>query len=275
MPVSDEQMNRILTNIAENIPSDCSTGRRIKKGSTFPGDAKLNSEEFDISEYEAYRNDIEFVNSFSEQVLADEQTYFTKKYGEKVYNFLLSQRNEYITEKNRIDKEEKCKSCPSNTNGGTGGTGDASGNTCTNGTDKDLYNYLLKQNPIKNPDTTFKKIEYRDESHEYLSRMNNLLTIFYFCILFVMFIVLVVTKRLMIKERLVLYIFLIVLPFAFPYLFDLLKKLYKSLFTGNPTYGPKNAFLENRDTIMSEKAFHGKYDSSLNFVSYNDYPELP
>jgi len=95
MPVSDEQMNRILTNIADNIPSDCSTGRRIQRGSTSSTEVS-NALNFNITNYEAYRNDIEFVNSFTEQVLVDERNYFTTKYGDTVYNFLLSQRNEYI-----------------------------------------------------------------------------------------------------------------------------------------------------------------------------------
>jgi len=253
MPVSDEQMNRILTNIAENIPSDCSTGRRIQRGSTSSTEVS-NALNFNITNYEAYRNDIEFVNSFMEQVLVDERNYFTTKYGDTVYNFLLSQRNEYITEKNRIQKLKTCKSCPLDA---SGQRFDASCNSTYDSSDNELFNYLKNQFPAQNADTVFKKIEYRDESHEFLSRINKYLTIFYFFVLFVMLIMLTVSQRLFLKERFVLYLFLIVLPFIFPFLFDLLKKIYKYYFPGTSGYGPKNAFLENRDLVIDEKTFHG------------------
>ena len=267
MPVSDEQMNRILTNISENIPSDCSTGRRIQRGSTASTEVS-NSVNFNITEYEAYRNDIEFVNSFKEQVLVDERNYFLSKYGDKVYNFLLTQRNEYITEKNRSQAIEGCKRCPTNNTSGQNGM-DASSNTC-DASDNELFNYLQGQFPAQNADTVFKKIEYRVESHEFLSRINKYLTIFYFFVLFVMLIMLTVSQRLFLKERFVLYLFLIVLPFIFPFLFDLLKKIYKYFFPGTSDFGPKNAFLENRDLEIDKKTFHGKYDSSLNIINYND-----
>jgi len=268
MPVSDDQMNRILANIAENIPSDCSTGRRIRKGSTIPG-VNLNSLDFDITDYEAYRNDIEFVNSFSEQVLADESNYFNKKYGEKVYQFLLAQRNEYITERKRMEREELYKTCPFDASRCK--YIDASNNkTKCDASDNELFNYLKKLHPPESPATTYKKIEYRDEAHELLSSTNNLLTMIYFVILFGMFIFLAMTKRLLLKERSVLYLFLIVLPFIFPYFFDILKKLYKYMFPNTPTYGPKNAFLETHDPDEEtpKKNPYEKRDDS-NVISYN------
>jgi len=50
----------------------------------------------------------------------------------------------------------------------------------------------------------------------------------------------------------------------------LLKKIYKYFFPGTSDFGPKNAFLENRDLEIDKKTFHGKYDSSLNIINYND-----
>jgi len=254
MPVSDEQMNRILTNIAENIPSDCSTGRRINRGSTTIGN-NLKSVEFSVSEYEAYRNDIDFMNSFNEQTLADERTYFVNKYGTKVYDFLLAQRTAYIREKNRKDKEEVCKSCTFDASR-CNYLYDASKNILLSQQEKkeeenrNLLKFLQSQLPKQDPETTFKKVEYRNEAHEFLSSMNHYITVGYFVILFLMFIILGVTNRLMIKERIVLYLFLIVLPFAFPYFFDILKKIYRYMFPEDSTHGPKNAFLDNRDEMI-------------------------
>jgi len=281
MPVSDEQMNRILANIAEKIPSDCSTGRRIHKGSTIPG-VSLNSAEFDISKYEAYRNDIEFVNSVNEQLLADEKVYFEQKYGEKVYNFLLTQRNAYITEVKRIEKEEQLKSCPKQTNQTRYCPKDVSGMDLS-GTDlsgcipynksdaskssqKQLFNFLEKNFPLQNADTTFKKIEYRDESHEMLSSTNKIITIVYFCVLAAMFLFLAISHKLFLRERAIVYLFLIVLPFLFPFLFDMLKKLYYAVVPANPSYGPRNAFLENRDTLLMQQEISEKQQKLASFM---------
>lgn len=248
MPVSEEQMNRLLTNISENIPTDCSTENNIKKGS-MTATSGLNSVALNITEYEAYRNDVEFGNSFREQVLLDEAAYFTSKYGETVYNYLLEQRSKYNIEQIQFNNDNTCKACPFDPSGCSEYT-DASANRLDE-KQRSAYNrmisYLQSQLPVQSPDTTFKKVEYRDEAHEFLSTMNHLLTIFYFCLLLMMFVFLVVSQRLRIRERFVLYLFLIVLPFAFPYVFDLLKKIYFSLFPEDLIHGPKNAFLENQN----------------------------
>jgi len=250
MPVSDQQMNQILSRISENIPSDCSIGRRIERASTLPG-STLNSSEYNISEYEAYRNDIDFVNSFTEQVLVDEAVYFKSKYGDDVYNYLKEQRNRYYTEQSRIEQSDSCKNCPFDESRCK--SSDVSGNqTCDDTETRKYIDFLQSQIPVMNPDTTFKKIEYRSEAQESLSNMNRLLTIFYFSLLGVMFLFLLATQRLYLKERFVLYLVLIVLPFVFPHLFDLLKKLHLYLFPTSPTHGPKNAFLENRPNDLIE-----------------------
>jgi hypothetical protein len=78
MPISDEQMNTLMKNIHENLPTECGIYEDIRDRSLHQS-LILGKDEFDISDYEAYRNDIEFVNSFKEQVLIDEAQYFRKK----------------------------------------------------------------------------------------------------------------------------------------------------------------------------------------------------
>jgi hypothetical protein len=252
MPISDAQMNAVLTKIADNIPSDCATYDNVRKKSLNTV-SSLNAKTFEVSDYEAYRNDIEFVNSFNEQVLIDERNYFTKKYSPEVYAFLLAQRTKYIEKKKEISEKAACGLCPFDQS------------KCSNVVDvkiiqanalqakkckesTDFLGYLLKQLPLEKPETTYKKVEYRDEAHEFLSTMNKLLTVFYFVLLFVMLFLLSATQRLMLRERFMLYLFLVVLPFAFPYLFSFLKYLYFRMFPQEETHGPKNAFLENQDT---------------------------
>jgi hypothetical protein len=248
MPISDDQMNTIMQNISANIPTECSTYADIRDKSEHATPV-LGIDEFNISAYEAYRNDIEFVNSFAEQVLIDEEVYFVKKYSQKVYDFLKTQRSEYSAQE-RINKtNEICgdpsTNCPATTNTVTNSEQAAKDKQCSDS--NNFLSYLLSQtksNSVR-PETIYKKIEYRNESHEFLVSLNYYMTVFYFAILILMMVLLTTTNRLMIRERFMLYLFLFILPFVFPYLFELLKYLYGSVFPDSPDHGPKNAFLES------------------------------
>lgn len=238
------QFNTLLKSVKNNIPSDCAAYEDIRKKST-TNKAVLGAATFSLSDYEAYRNDIEFVNSFNEQLLVDERNYFEKKYSKKLYQFLLSKRAVYTEQQTNIKKETICKSYIDSLSELHRKFDDQE--ECNTKPIQDsgkFMNYLLSLSPIQNPETTYRKIEYRNEAHEWLSTINGWLTILYFVILFVMLAVLASSNKLLLYERFKLYIFLIVLPFAFPYLFEFLKYLYEYLFPNTPNHGPKNAFLE-------------------------------
>lgn len=250
--LTDEQYNDMLKNIEKNVPSNCSAYEdiRIKSETNLKN---LGTTTFKLSDYEAYRNDIEFVNAFNEQLLVDEENYFLKRYSSIVYQFLLSQRAKYkeqlaVERSNTLCGTFKADllTCQSNA---------ATNQTCVkedNSGKNRLLGYLLKQTPVDNPDTTFKKIEYRNEAHELLSTINHWMTILYFVILIVMMGLLSMSQRLFLRERAMLYGFLVILPFVFPYLFQIVNYLYQYLFPKTPTHGPKNAFL---DTGSSPKSF--------------------
>jgi len=247
MPVSDEQMNLLMKNITDNIPTNCSAYEDIQRRSKNLTPI-LGRNAFNISDYQAYRNDIEFVNSFPEQVRIDEAQYFVNKYSQKVYDFLLRQRNAYIAQK-RDDRVSLL--CPKKEDGTD--PSKCPPNTCNNPdhskcTDTNTFlEYLKKQTQsnVTRPETTYKKIEYRNEAHELLDTMNYGMTLFYFGLLFFLLILLATTNRLFLRERVLLYLFLFLLPFLFPYLFDLLKNIYAYLFPDAPTRGPQNAFVES------------------------------
>lgn len=252
MAFNTAQYNEVLSNIQSKIPSNCDAYQDITQKSQ-KATPVLGTTTFTLSDYEAYRNDIEFVNSFNEQLLVDEKNYFEKKYSKKVYEYLLTQRQSYKEEQAKIKKEETCSSyiktiSDSKTNTCVPNTTNASKNEDT-GTGK-FMSYLMSQNPIHNPETTYKKIEYRNEAHEWLSTVNTWMTILYFVILVVMLLLLAVSSKLFLKERFMLYVFLVVLPFVFPYLFELLKYLYGYVFQDSPTHGPKNAFLDTKMKII-------------------------
>jgi len=249
MQLSEEQMNILMKNIKENIPTDCSAYEEIRDRSNAQT-LILGIDEFKIAQYEAYRNDIEFVNSFKDQVNIDESVYFQSKYSEKVYDYLLRQRAEFSAQQRINVNERLCGS----------GNSDASNNQCPDqcNTEEQLeknkqcaesqtfLSYLKDQakSVMTRPETTYKKIEYRNEAHELLDTLNYWMTVSYFIILSLMLLLLYTSNRLNLMQRFPLYVLLFLLPVIFPYLFEGLKYLYYSLFPDTPSSGPSHAFLE-------------------------------
>jgi len=266
MQLSTDQMNELMKNISSNIPTNCGAYEDIRRKSEKTNPI-LGINKFKISDYQAYRNDIEFTNAFMEQVLIDEKQYLENKYGIKVYKYLLDRRKEYIEKQKILLKARLCvveDSDKLDENGnpipgsGTGKGSTCPPNTCNNpehnkfGENFNFLQYLLNKtnSTFTTPETTYKKIEYRNEAHELLVTINKVMTLLYFALLVFMIGLLVVTNRLEIKQRFPLYLFLFVLPFVFPYLFQGLKYLYEMVFPPNPTQGPKNAFLANPQTPL-------------------------
>lgn len=250
MSLNEKQYNQVLTNIQANIPTDCAAYENIrKKSNTYTG--VLGATTFSLSDYEAYRNDIEFVNLFTQQVLVDEKNYFEKKYGPKIYQFLLTQRQAFREQQAKMKEEATCKTYI-NALGKLQEKCDqkaAPPKDDSTGVSGRFMKYLLSQSPIENPDTTFRKIEYRNEAHEWLSTLNLWMTILYFILLLLMIILLAVSNKLFLRDRFMLYVFLVVLPFAFPYLFKFLVFLYEYMFPDSPSRGPKSAFVDIKKPI--------------------------
>jgi hypothetical protein len=263
MQLSTDQMNELMKNISANIPTNCGAYEDIRRKSERTNPI-LGINKFKISDYQAYRNDIEFTNSFMEQVLIDEKQYLENKYGSKVYKYLLERRKEYIDKQKKLLKERLCileESDELDENGNPiNEVNTCAPNTCNNpkhdkfNENANFLQYFLDQtkSTFTTPETTFKKIEYRNEAHEWLVTINRIMTILYFVILVSMIALLVVTNRLDLKSQTPLFVILIVLPFVFPYLFQGLQYLYESVFPNTPTQGPKNAFLASPQTPLVE-----------------------
>jgi len=244
MSLDDKQFNTLLSTIKKNVPTDCAAYNDIRAKS-MKSTTVLGKTTFNLSDYEAYRNDIDFVNSFNEQVLVDERNYFEKKYTPKVYSYLLAQRQAFKVQQKKLQEELMCSSYKTDLANAASSCNKNASNA-NNQAAKDFMNYLMKQTHIPNPDTTYKKIEYRNEAHELITTINNWMTILYYILFIVMIVLLAVSNKLMARERFMLYLFLAVLPILFPYLFQWIKYLYGYVFPDSPTHGPKNAFLESK-----------------------------
>jgi len=238
----DEQSkDRILSNANEALYDDCKNYNNFTSSKDInyfrpPNVKNLNTYDLFI----LYKNGVEFTNSFREQILQDEKNYFEKKYSKIVYKYLLDKRSEFNNDNDALLKTDP-NLCPTITN-----KTDVSGNVPNDYVNniKLLYDKLTQLNPQIQADTTYRKIEYRDAEHKLLMTVNDFINIIYYVLLFIMVILLASSNRLLIKERFLVYLLLIILPFLYPYIFDYCKKIFNSLFISKPIHGPKNAFVE-------------------------------
>ena len=253
--MSDREFNDLLSNLAAKIPTQCDSYETIRKNSETPQNLP-GSRLYNLNDFEAYRNDIEFVNSFPKQVLIDEEKYFVKKYSMNVYEALLATR---VTHTSSIRTEAVGKLCQNTSGNATCVANEA---TCKSDGCKAFWptippekteyvNELLKQNPLERPATLQKKVEYRKDAHGLLTNINQGMTFLYFGLLVGMILMFFIKGELHLKERFLLYLGLVLLPFLFPYLFDLLVYLYLGVFPENKIQGPKDAFLEVPVEIQS------------------------
>jgi hypothetical protein len=241
----DEQSkDRILSRANDALYDDCKKYNRISSKNinyfTPPVIKRVGTEDLFV----LYKNDVEFTNSFREQVLKDERAYFEKKYSKPVYLYLLDKRTKY-NDANDAPPKSDPRLCPtSTTNSGTDISGGGGVKDKCDSTFQTLYDKLTQYYPYVSSDTIYRKIEYRDTEHQLLMTFNHFINIIYYVLLFIMVILLASSNRLLIKERFLIYFLLVLLPFLYPYLFNIGKKIFNSLFISKPIHGPKNAFVE-------------------------------
>jgi hypothetical protein len=87
-----------------------------------------------------------------------------------------------------------------------------------------LNNKKYNLNGIDNSQTTYSKIEYRELEHNKLSSINKIINIIYYCFIILLFMLLYTNNDLHISDRYIFYIFLITLPYIYPWIFMFIVK---------------------------------------------------
>lgn len=104
------------------------------------------------------------------------------------------------------------------------------------------YNKQYNDPLINNSQTNFRKTEYRSEEHNKLKSINSTINTIYYACIILLFMLLYTDNNLYLKERFIFYLFLVLLPYLYPWIFMYSNKL-KNLIMPNISYtGPKNAF---------------------------------
>ena len=95
--------------------------------------------------------------------------------------------------------------------------------------------------------------EYRLLQHQQLKYINFFINIVYYSLLLLLFLLLFSSNNLYLKERGILYIFLIILPFLYPWIFMGFVALKLSIFPNKDEKGPYVPFQDN-------SGYHLKYN---------------
>ena len=209
---------------------------------------------------------VEYGNDYIGKLKDAEEEYFTKKYGPEIYEYLKQKRDEFIKSKTKGECQSMLLSDGSDFNV------DDIGSFIKNlrediSNEFKLYNELESQSNgnianidnINDNTTTIKdelsklyskssldkrKIEYRQQEIQTINYYNNMITIFYFFVLFMYFLYLIVNEKLNISKSWFIYIILIIFPiYIYPFLFYYIKKLFTFLSINMELNGPKNVFI--------------------------------
>tara|TARA_B110001450_G_scaffold175580_2_gene163943 strand:- start:95 stop:832 length:738 start_codon:yes stop_codon:yes gene_type:complete len=186
-----------------------------------------------------YYKIVENGNNYVNELLDQEEKYLKEKYGESLYNYFKTKREEYI--------ETKINSvCSSLTSAGV----DVS--TTILPTMLDSYGDLLNTyNEVINNESkkgeidklNSRKFQYRTSAMEDANKIDSIITVGYYFILILTTIYLAIKGRINIKKNIWIYLLLFLLPLAMFRLYAFIASKYKILGDNISEHGPKKAFL--------------------------------
>jgi chromosome segregation ATPase len=109
-----------------------------------------------------------------------------------------------------------------------------------------LFSYLNKQR--ESSDVIYDKIEYRDIEHEHLYNRNKLFDILFYCFYFSFILIMICTQNVK-RENFLIYLFIGLIPFIYPFVFKWI--LYLIRYLSNDIHGPKKAFVDINNTLIA------------------------
>jgi len=210
-----------------NFFNSCSANTKPGSGDPADADGGGNLTMSNTVYFDDVNNETTYIN----KLLDDEQTYFIGKYGRTIYKKLLNIRKEYI--KNDVQPDP---------------FPDASFsmileviNDLVNiqKLNPPVYEYLKTYLPSFDANAINRQIEYKTESFDILVRINFYVNLLYYILFIIMILLLYTGNILQLRERFVIYIFLAILPYLYPWIFLFFRKLKDYFFPivdrGGPT----------------------------------------
>ena len=188
---------------------------------------------------EKYSAVVEEGNIYINDLLMAESTYFLNKYGVDIYKTLTDARTAYfntLTIK-PVSPDLKYDMILNSLNILSQ---DEGGNT-------NAMNILNTYLPSFDSNTIYREIEYRDNEYTQLHQVNFYINLAYYIGFIILLALLYSSNNLLLKERGLIYLFLGILPFIYPWLFLFSRKFFPKVSYNGPT----NAFLDTNVTTTT------------------------
>ena len=176
--------------------------------------------------------------------LMQQVQYFENKYGPKIYEYILEEREKYeskvlIGDSTNADISKELTEYHKLYNDVSGADQLNEIKTNLDALEEDV------RNMVNETETNKRKMEYRHEVSEQVVSQSTKINYIYYFILACIFIFLISKNALRIKEHILLYSFVLIFPFLYRYIFIGLVYVYNIMIQTMNAQGPKNAFLDN------------------------------
>tara|TARA_B110000114_G_C14966008_1_gene346335 strand:+ start:37 stop:795 length:759 start_codon:yes stop_codon:yes gene_type:complete len=206
-------------------------------------------EDFIIPDGLKYYQVVESGNNYVNDLLNEEETYLKQKYGESLYNYFVTKRDDYIN--NRM--KSVCSTIVSGSGSGSGSSSDSSGSLIVALTQQ-LNSYrqsILTYNEVskrteKKVESKFlnaRKFEYRSGSMNDLNKIDTAISAFYYIILVSCIAYLVFMGHLELNKNFWVYMLLLLLPIMLSRIYGFVVMCFHKLRATISEQGPNNAFL--------------------------------
>jgi hypothetical protein len=177
-----------------------------------------------------YYSDVEQQTIYTGKLLADEQQYFISKYGTDIYSQLIEKRKAFVVN-NTTAPDVFIDNSYSKILETIHELNDDISN-------KSVYHYLDLYLPSFNANSTYKQIEYKHEEFKWLLNINFYINLLYYILFIILILLLASSDNLYLKDRFIIYIFLAILPFLYPWLFIIVRNIWKYVFPDKDYGGP-------------------------------------
>lgn len=213
---------------------------------------------------QSYFNKVETANDLIPEIEDLEKKYFTDKYGKDIYEYLITRRENYITNKTSP------QSCDTTTTLSNVGLVRNIKNDISN--ELFMYNKLHENEAntkinnfkfsIKTLEQTIKdmnnkselatrKLMYRNDVIYSYMNLNSIITFIYYFILACVFAVLFINNNMNLGKNWMIYLLVIIFPYLYTYLFKLIVFLSVQISEKMNYNGPKNAFVRETNSYES------------------------
>lgn len=109
-----------------------------------------------------------------------------------------------------------------------------------------LFSYLNKKRLSSN--VIYDKIDHRETEHENLYNRNKIFDILFYCFYFSFILIMICTQNVK-RENFLIYLFVGLIPFIYPFVFKWI--LYLIRYLSNDPHGPKKAFVDINNTLIA------------------------